>query len=330
MRCCIISSFYIKPQLSNGKLSIKLSCIISSFYIKPQPPCNNSITLFCCIISSFYIKPQRIVEYRWILLCCIISSFYIKPQPIRSAFALDKVVLYLHSTSNHNYSFNFLLMVSVVLYLHSTSNHNKWSQFAEHYLLYYIFILHQTTTGTFSLKAQLCCIISSFYIKPQPFHRLYKSVFVVLYLHSTSNHNLVVVCPLHVLVVLYLHSTSNHNLVVVCPLHVLVVLYLHSTSNHNWPVLMMACALSCIISSFYIKPQLKSLLPQEVQCCIISSFYIKPQLQFLIDQANNVVLYLHSTSNHNRMRAVYRALRLYYIFILHQTTTRPNKQRYWE
>jgi len=35
-------------------------------------------------------------------------------------------------------------------------------------------------------------------------------------------------------VVLYLHSTSNHNVWPVYYWHARVVLYLHSTSNHNY------------------------------------------------------------------------------------------------
>ena len=122
-------------------------------------------------------------------------------------------------------------------------------------LLYYIFILHQTTTtlpmntaafsciiSSFYIKPQLkkysyiCaigCIISSFYIKPQPELELCARNCVVLYLHSTSNHNEMLRPLSRMYVVLYLHSTSNHN----HPLSVLsvgrVVLYLHSTSNHN-------------------------------------------------------------------------------------------------
>ena len=33
---CIISSFYIKPQLMLPWFDLVLGCIISSFYIKPQ------------------------------------------------------------------------------------------------------------------------------------------------------------------------------------------------------------------------------------------------------------------------------------------------------
>ena len=57
-----------------------------------------------------------------------------------------------------------------------------------------------------------------------------------------------------------------------------VALYRLSTSNHNRPPQDPVRCNSCIISSFYIKPQPASLLSSSHCSCIISSFYIKPQL----------------------------------------------------
>ena len=79
-----------------------------------------------------------------------------------------------------------------------------------------------------------------------------------------------------------------------------VVLYLHSTSNHNSELASEYLITSCIISSFYIKPQLYNIVFCICPRCIISSFYIKPQLG---------------------MQPIIPAFVLYYIFILHQTTT---------
>ena len=57
----------------------------------------------------------------------------------------------------------------------------------------------------------------------------------------------------------------------------------------------------CVISFFYIKPQLLELLNTADEGCVISFFYIKPQL--LADQGREyeVVLYPSSTSNHNEL-----------------------------
>ena len=143
-----------------------------------------------CIISSFYIKPQLCANSKSRALCCIISSFYIKPQlsPPLTAITTE---------------------------------------------LYYIFILHQTTTMLKLQAEAISCIISSFYIKPQ----LLRLTIILM--------------------------------------------------------------LSCIISSFYIKPQPKLGRCNRAIGCIISSFYIKPQPTAVNEDEGMVVLYLHSTSNHN-------------------------------
>ena len=143
------------------------------------------------------------------------------------------VVLYLHSTSNHNSTqwqpaINWLYYIFI---LHQTTTKSVHQCIWE--VLYYIFILHQTTTVPILDFLRSSCIISSFYIKPQLAYISYIMPIVVLYLHSTSNHNhrQKVLLPLRV--VLYLHSTSNHNCSLAFSISVVVVLYLHSTSNHN-------------------------------------------------------------------------------------------------
>ena len=123
-----------------------MSCIISSFYIKPQPLSTFFLLLPGCIISSFYIKPQLLTQAGQRPHGCIISSFYIKPQLSRKQAITLIVVLYLHSTSNHNSYWTISRGRQVVLYLHSTSNHNRIAAYNKIYSLYYIFILHQTTT----------------------------------------------------------------------------------------------------------------------------------------------------------------------------------------
>ena len=143
------------------------SCILSKFYIKPQLRLERELTRCSCILSKFYIKPQRcvfadrrarVVSYRNstsnhnsgssvsllvvlylieilhqtttqvmvipLLLCCILSKFYIKPQLRQDRCKRSKVVSYRNSTSNHNrvrFCFSEGIVVS---YRNSTSNHN--------------------------------------------------------------------------------------------------------------------------------------------------------------------------------------------------------------
>ena len=98
---------------------------------------------------------------------CILSKFYIKPQLFDVVYRLPEVVSYRNSTSNHNRS----------------------SLVDENSELYLIEILHQTTTKNDVSKATHGCILSKFYIKPQPLARVRELPKVVSYRNSTSNHN---------------------------------------------------------------------------------------------------------------------------------------------
>ena len=79
---------------------------------------------------------------------------------------------------------------------------------------------------------------------------------------------------------------------------------------------------SCILSKFYIKPQLVRLSVARSESCILSKFYIKPQRSPCARSKPLVVSYRNSTSNHNLCRITRLLLTLYLIEILHQTTTR--------
>ena len=216
---------------------------------------NNALG-FSCILSKFYIKPQLFIVLFVLRFCCILSKFYIKPQ-LRLAFFFQFVVVsYRNSTSNHNVfaaSANFTLVVSyrnstsnhnlatvnayfnyVVSYRNSTSNHNSSRRIDNPAKLYLIEILHQTTTVRFDGSTKNGCILSKFYIKPQPLLSTSKrslscilSKFyikpqqltpyrqpgeVVSYRNSTSNHNLFGGMNARRQVVSYRNSTSNHNL----------------------------------------------------------------------------------------------------------------------
>ena len=165
-----------------------------------------------CILSSFYIKPQ-LWDSSWKhAQDCILSSFYIKPQlmsAICSGVSLLYLIVFLHQTTT--------LRSCVSVFLR----------------LYLIVFLHQTTTRVVWYKIQNYCILSSFYIKPQPCLSLRLHLYIVSYRLSTSNHNCRVVGSACNLIVSYRLSTSNHN-------------PLASSFGKPW---------HCILSSFYIKPQ---------------------------------------------------------------------------
>ena len=98
------------------------------------------------------------------------------------------------------------------------------------------------------------CVISFFYIKPQH-RRLGKvSEAVVLYLSSTSNH--------------------NGALVWVVGGRLCYIFLLHQTTTVQGLRHLLQC---CVISFFYIKPQLYTVVSIIPNSCVISFFYIKPQ-----------------------------------------------------
>ncbi len=164
--------------------------------------------------------------------------------------------------------------------------------------LYLIEILHQTTTPTASHLSSGGCILSKFYIKPQLTGRTLNGFDVVSYRNSTSNHNRVLVATCGAGVVSYRNSTSNHNSRRGKLARPRVVSYRNSTSNHNGfesqdylkmlylieilhqtttPQSAPSCCTRCILSKFYIKPQLLADRAVQAQGCILSKFYIKPQ-----------------------------------------------------
>ena len=143
---CILSKFYIKPQRLCRCSSWPSGCILSKFYIKPQRGLRRNEGVVRCILSKFYIKPQRGLRRNEGVVRCILSKFYIKPQHLSIAGGSRNVVSYRNSTSNHNSA----------------------RPASAPPVLYLIEILHQTTTPFF-IHCFLCrCILSKFYIKPQP------------------------------------------------------------------------------------------------------------------------------------------------------------------
>ena len=151
------------------------------------------------------------------------------------------------------------------------------------------------------------CILSSFYIKPQPAHDKETPQSIVSYRLSTSNHNRTQETRGNIQIVSYRLSTSNHNmqkqssmwdlLYLIVFLHqtttggvitylcikLYLIVFLHQTTT---AVMVGMLLLHCILSSFYIKPQRCAAISIQAINCILSSFYIKPQL----DTINGAVI----------------------------------------
>ena len=192
---------------------------------------------------------------------CILSKFYIKPQ-LRSLRVLRLLVVsYRNSTSNHNYIWSY-----------RKSN-----------VLYLIEILHQTTTVFRLPDLFWSCILSKFYIKPQP-----------ACAHPRS-------LPRCILSKFYIKPQLAYSLLIAISSCILSKFYIK-------PQLEDGCAdpgKGCILSKFYIKPQRDSCLWRKTLRCILSKFYIKPQRRIAESHVFVVVSYRNSTSNHNSSEVVF-------------------------
>ena len=121
-----------------------------------------------CVISYFYIKPQPPLFF---LSVCPVVSYLISTSNHNCKNALISqvnVVSYLISTSNHNFCSILSFVAVVVSYLISTSNHNRYADKRTRTKLCHILFLHQTTTPWCVNNQLVSCVISYFYIKPQP------------------------------------------------------------------------------------------------------------------------------------------------------------------
>ena len=164
------------------------------------------------------------------------------------------------------------------------------------------------------------CILSKFYIKPQQNERdsarIQRCILSKFYIKPQLGVAFVVILS----VVSYRNSTSNHNDVRSNPLAVPLYLIeiLHQTTT---PAMVSPSYRCCILSKFYIKPQLR-----PCRCpgpCVVSyrNSTSNHNLIIQIIRCDAVVSYRNSTSNHNSSTGKKKFLLLYLIEILHQTTT---------
>ena len=189
---------------------------------------------------------------------CILLKFYIKPQHTANVYNLLYVVSYRNSTSNHNFFSQCYGNLEVVSYRNSTSNHNTLRRFLP-------------------------------------------AIRVVSYRNSTSNHNgSVDVLPGRP-VVSYRNSTSNHNVWLAKATHkrLYLIEILHQTTTRQPQV---STVLSLYLIEILHQTTTDTFAPLSVACCILSKFYIKPQLKLPAIHNAGVVSYRNSTSNHNSLQ----------------------------
>ena len=177
-----------------------------------------------------------------------------------------------------------LNLLYYIFILHQTTTECR--RLARMLLLYYIFILHQTTTSNLSRILLTCCIISSFYIKPQRHINLIIMFMSCIISSFYIKPQQLTDCmfgyaQLYYIFILHQTTTSLHEVIAVGVLYYIFIL--HQTTT--WRITKLL-DFSCIISSFYIKPQQDKVNAENRECCIISSFYIKPQHTFECASSN--------------------------------------------
>ena len=192
----------------------RLCCILSKFYIKPQLSSSSSMNTSCCILSKFYIKPQQRVRHKIGHSCCILSKFYIKPQLNPQILIRARVVSYRNSTSNHNHidTVRVDYMLYLIEILHQTTTQSPLLRQEKCCILSKFYIKPQRASP--SLPRFPRCILSKFYIKPQLPIMLLCLHSVVSYRNSTSNHNytadVIQTIVLYLIEILHQTTTKRH------------------------------------------------------------------------------------------------------------------------
>ena len=210
--------------------------------------------------------------------CCILSKFYIKPQHCPSYESGGQVVSYRNSTSNHNATALHVEPSQVVSYRNSTSNHNCTG-------------CHSTPESVVSYRnstsnhnkpptpLSVDCVVS--YRNSTSNHNCWGGLqdlrSVVSYRNSTSNHNSGGASVAPGGVVSYRNSTSNHNLTLLYP--IAIPLYLIEIL-HQTTTLSRITSASLALYLIEILHQTTTVLGGNATLvgCILSKFYIKPQL----------------------------------------------------
>ena len=187
-----------------------------------------------CILSKFYIKPQQNTRCTRKGLSCILSKFYIKPQQrslqyySRCRCILSK--FYIKPQLN----LKTLIPLTVVSYRNSTSNHNEIGAILTRRMLYLIEILHQTTTAE---SVKTVCVV----------------LYLIEILHQTTTRPSVAACSLRLYLIEILHQTTTDAVSLPAKSALYLIEILHQTTTSH---LLSVWHMGCILSKFYIKPQL--------------------------------------------------------------------------
>ena len=209
--CCILSKFYIKPQLHWIRVYI--------IYVVSY---RNSTSNHNRVPNHLYLQELYLIEILhqtttlygilFLQVSCILSKFYIKPQRQGRTLSLGIVVSYRNSTSNHNTPAAVLGSSGLYLIeiLHQTTT--LWASHLNELALYLIEILHQTTT----LGCQF---------------RFICKLYLIEILHQTTTKDLQKWYELKLYLIEILHQTTTSIFVVYLHCKLYLIEILHQTTT---------------------------------------------------------------------------------------------------
>ncbi len=211
-----------------------------------------------CSLSHIIIKPQPERRLHSLPAGCSLSHIIIKPQPPLPCSLSVGVVLYLISSSNHNWAARGMAQMRLffISYHHQTTTLTMQTLQPKRCSLSHIIIKPQLKA--IRMLAKKCCSLSHIIIKPQRIslwqcscagcslsHIIIKPqrqrwartiIWGCSLSHIIIKPQRAMMRSVHAVVVLYLISSSNHNQDVPARCSSWVVLYLISSSNHNFMV----------------------------------------------------------------------------------------------
>ena len=150
------------------------SCISFLFYIKPQRPLHQNVFHVVVFPFSSTSNHNRNHHFKHMMLVVFPFSSTSNHNIRVSTNKQNMVVFPFSSTSNHNTCYVMNPNPKVVFPFSSTSNHNLLVVLKYLPQLYFLSLLHQTTTGgtSYVLKYMLYFLSPDFVIaSPKNFHR---------------------------------------------------------------------------------------------------------------------------------------------------------------
>ena len=274
---CLISSFYIKPQppspssapptivlyrLSTSNHNLECDFAIIDEIVLYRLSTSNHNCLHDAISFlplSYIVFLHQTTTVTILLLRLFLLSYivFLHQTTTCRLYLLNNHILsyivFLHQTTTASQYICLVKLLSYIVFLHQTTTISFIDLRSKP--LSYIVFLHQTTTGHEGLPLLYDCLISSFYIKPQPSLIAFSVHHIVLYRLSTSNHNSQSSCSsvksLSYIVFLHQTTTAHQHRDRIRRLSYIVFLHQTTTVRSYSRI-----RTYCLISSFYIKPQL--------------------------------------------------------------------------